>query len=103
MTAEEIRSSLTVVPKGWDQLLQNEIQKDYYQKLVADITQKYLTEKVYPPYKQVFSAFELTSLDDIKVVTKRAPSDEEMRQLLFAWKVAWKWLVFCSSRRACDY
>lgn len=68
MTAEEIRSSLTVFPKGWDQLLQNEIQKDYYQRLVADITQKYLTEKVYPPYKQVFSAFELTSLDDIKVV-----------------------------------
>ncbi len=28
------------------------------------------------------------SLDDLKVVTKRAPTDEELRDLLFAWKVA---------------
>ena len=27
-------------------------------------------------------------LDDLKVVTKRAPTDEELRDLLFAWKVA---------------
>jgi phosphoribosylaminoimidazolecarboxamide formyltransferase/IMP cyclohydrolase len=28
------------------------------------------------------------SLDDLKVVTKRAPTDAELRDLLFAWKVA---------------
>ncbi|QDY69935.1 bifunctional phosphoribosylaminoimidazolecarboxamide formyltransferase/IMP cyclohydrolase [Qingshengfaniella alkalisoli] len=28
------------------------------------------------------------SLDDLKVVTKRAPSDQELSDLLFAWKVA---------------
>ncbi|SFP35608.1 bifunctional phosphoribosylaminoimidazolecarboxamide formyltransferase/IMP cyclohydrolase [Tranquillimonas alkanivorans] len=28
------------------------------------------------------------SLDDLKVVTKRAPSDEEMADMLFAWRVA---------------
>ncbi|WP_180885137.1 bifunctional phosphoribosylaminoimidazolecarboxamide formyltransferase/IMP cyclohydrolase [Ruegeria sp. THAF57] len=27
-------------------------------------------------------------MDDLKVVTKKAPSDEQMRDLLFAWKVA---------------
>jgi phosphoribosylaminoimidazolecarboxamide formyltransferase/IMP cyclohydrolase len=28
------------------------------------------------------------TLDDLKVVTKRAPSDQELKDLLFAWKVA---------------
>ncbi|WP_444453898.1 bifunctional phosphoribosylaminoimidazolecarboxamide formyltransferase/IMP cyclohydrolase [Rhodobacter capsulatus] len=28
------------------------------------------------------------SMDDLKVVTKRAPSEQELRDLLFAWKVA---------------
>ncbi|MCL4119761.1 UNVERIFIED_CONTAM: hypothetical protein GTU68_021120 [Idotea baltica] len=28
------------------------------------------------------------NLDDLKVVTKRAPSDQEMQDMLFAWKVA---------------
>jgi len=28
------------------------------------------------------------SLDDLKVVTKRAPTDAELRDMLFAWKVA---------------
>ncbi len=28
------------------------------------------------------------SLDDLKVVTKRAPTDDELRDMLFAWKVA---------------
>ncbi|MEM6659053.1 MAG: bifunctional phosphoribosylaminoimidazolecarboxamide formyltransferase/IMP cyclohydrolase, partial [Pseudomonadota bacterium] len=27
-------------------------------------------------------------IDDLKIVTKKAPSDEQMRDLLFAWKVA---------------
>jgi phosphoribosylaminoimidazolecarboxamide formyltransferase/IMP cyclohydrolase len=27
-------------------------------------------------------------LDDLKVVTKRAPTDDELRDMLFAWKVA---------------
>jgi phosphoribosylaminoimidazolecarboxamide formyltransferase/IMP cyclohydrolase len=29
----------------------------------------------------------MVTTDDIKVVTKRTPSDEELRDLLFAWKV----------------
>ena len=27
-------------------------------------------------------------MDDLKVVTKKAPTDAQMRDLLFAWKVA---------------
>ncbi|MFA6624326.1 MAG: uracil-DNA glycosylase [Bacilli bacterium] len=68
MNEEEIRSFLSSFPDGWDELLKDEKNKTYYQNLLLSVSEKYLTEKVYPPYEKVFSAFSYTSVDDIKCV-----------------------------------
>jgi uracil-DNA glycosylase len=68
MTEEEISKSLSAFPGQWDSFLSEEKKKDYYARLVKEITRRYLSEKVYPPYQQVFTAFSLTPLDEIKCV-----------------------------------
>lgn len=68
MTLEEIEKSLTSFPGDWDSLLASEKEKDYYQGLVAKVSRLYLSENVFPPYKEVFHALELTSPENIKCV-----------------------------------
>lgn len=68
MTKEEIRNTLLAFPGKWNELLKEEKEKDYYLKLVDIVSEKYLSSTVYPPYEKVFSAFSLTSLENLKVV-----------------------------------
>lgn len=68
MTKTEIEQSLMTFPGDWNSLLSDEKKKEYYQKLVDVISDKYMTEKVYPPFDQVFNAFKLTPVDQIRCV-----------------------------------
>lgn len=52
----------------WQELINIEKQKDYYKSLKEQIDKKYETSTVFPPKEKIFSAFELSSLDDLKVV-----------------------------------
>ncbi|RXJ97916.1 uracil-DNA glycosylase [Arcobacter sp. CECT 8986] len=52
----------------WEQVIKIEKKKDYFKKLMLDIDEKYKTSIVYPKYENIFKAFELTSLDNLKVV-----------------------------------
>lgn len=52
----------------WEQVIKIEKKKDYFKKLMLDIDEKYKTSIVYPKYENIFKAFELTSLDSLKVV-----------------------------------
>ena len=52
----------------WDEILAEEIQKDYYQEL-QDFVQKRRAEvRVFPEEKNVFNALELTPFESVKVV-----------------------------------
>lgn len=52
----------------WDQLLQEEFQKQYYQKLREFLKQEYKTKRIYPSMHDIFHALKLTSYEDVKVV-----------------------------------
>lgn len=52
----------------WDQLLQEEMKKPYFQELMAWLDQEYKEHTVYPPREFLFQALKLTSYADTKVV-----------------------------------
>ena len=51
----------------WDNVLKEEIKKDYFINLLNTVNELYNTKTIYPPKKDVFNAFRL-SYNDIKVV-----------------------------------
>ena len=52
----------------WQEIIENEKQKDYYKSLKEEIDKRYETSKVFPEKKNIFKAFSLTKLDNLKVV-----------------------------------
>ncbi len=52
----------------WDDILQDEFQQPYYQQLRTFLKQEYEKEIVYPPMNQIWTAFQLTPYEDVKVV-----------------------------------
>lgn len=51
----------------WDEVLKDELQKDYFKKLLNIVNDLYKEKTIYPPKKDVFNAFRL-SYKDVKVV-----------------------------------
>ncbi len=52
----------------WQQLLQVEFDKPYFELLTAYVRHEYQTTTVYPPAGQIFRAFDLCPVDKVKVV-----------------------------------
>ena len=52
----------------WEDIIDLEKQKDYYKKLKEEIDKRYETTTVFPEKQNIFKAFYLTKLDNIKVV-----------------------------------
>ncbi|MCL1950067.1 MAG: uracil-DNA glycosylase [Turicibacter sp.] len=52
----------------WKTFLQDEFQKPYFQDLTRFLDTQYQNTTVYPPKEEIFTAFNLTSLADVKVV-----------------------------------
>jgi uracil-DNA glycosylase len=52
----------------WSNLLKEEFQKDYFIELSQKINEERVDQVVYPSHDQVFSAFNLTDFDQVKVV-----------------------------------
>jgi len=52
----------------WDVIIQKEKDKEYYKTLDNFIQERYNVTKVYPPKDKVFSAFNLTTYENLKVV-----------------------------------
>ena len=56
------------VQADWKQLLNEEIQKDYYLKLLEWVKQEYRTKRIFPKKEDVFNALVYTSYENTKVV-----------------------------------
>lgn len=56
------------IEKTWSDALQEEFQKDYFQQLTQFVHQEYRQYRCYPPGEEVFNAFNLCPLPDVKVV-----------------------------------
>ncbi len=52
----------------WEKALQGEFRKPYYRKLFETVGREYRTATVYPPADDIFNAFHLTPLPEVKVV-----------------------------------
>ena len=54
--------------KQWATLLEEEFEKSYYKEMWSKLEKAYQQEVIYPPKTQVFSAFEMTDYNQVKVV-----------------------------------
>ncbi|MCT7543482.1 uracil-DNA glycosylase [Aliarcobacter cryaerophilus] len=52
----------------WEDIIDLEKKKDYYKKLKEEIDKRYETTTVFPEKQNIFKAFSLTKLDNLKVV-----------------------------------
>ena len=57
-----------MIGNDWDNVLENEFNKDYFKKIKRFIDGEYKTKTIYPPYEDIFNAFKLTPLKNVKVV-----------------------------------
>ena len=56
------------VPSTWSFLLQEEIEKPYFQDLNRFISEEYSHNLCFPPVAQIFTAFDHCTFDNTKVV-----------------------------------
>ena len=56
------------IGNDWDELLKDEFQKEYYQKLRIFLAREYKTQTIYPDMYDIFNALRYTAYKDVKVV-----------------------------------
>lgn len=56
------------IENDWARALQDEFRKDYYSKLFRFVGHEYQANTIYPPGDDIFNAFHLTPLHDVKCV-----------------------------------
>ena len=54
--------------KRWNDLFQQEIQKPYYQELMAFLDEEYKTKAIFPPREDLFTCFDVCPYEKVKVV-----------------------------------
>lgn len=59
---------MAAINNDWLEPLKPEFSKPYYKELYAKVKEEYAKHLVFPPSNEIFSAFELTPLADVKVV-----------------------------------
>ena len=57
-----------MIGNKWDNVLQDEFKKEYFEKLMDFVKNEYKTKTIYPKQNEVFNAFRYTDFDNVKVV-----------------------------------
>jgi uracil-DNA glycosylase len=57
-----------MITNDWLEVLKEEFRKPYYSRLFQFVQQEYNTAQVFPPAEDIFNAFHLTPLHEVKVV-----------------------------------
>ena len=71
----------------WLEALKGEFGKEYYKRLFTKVNEEYRTYRIFPPANDVFNAFHLTPLKDVKVVIfGQDHTMERIRHLGFAFR-----------------
>lgn len=58
----------TIIHNDWQEVLQAEFASESYRKLHNFLKEEYRTQKIHPDMYHIFTAFELTPFQDVKVV-----------------------------------
>lgn len=56
------------IAEDWKNILQDEFNKPYFESLSAFVKNEYRTQRCFPRGNQIFAAFDLCALNDLKVV-----------------------------------
>lgn len=56
------------IEESWKKRLASEFDKEYFKTLTSFVKEEYKTKAIFPPGKLIFSAFEYTPFDKVKVV-----------------------------------
>jgi len=56
------------IEQSWAQKLQDEFEKPYFSNLVSFVKTEYANQRIFPPGKLIFNAFEICPFDKVKVV-----------------------------------
>ncbi|TDO04945.1 uracil-DNA glycosylase [Sunxiuqinia elliptica] len=56
------------IESSWKEVLVDEFKKEYFESLTEFVHQEYRTQKIYPPAKLIFNAFDQCPFDQVKVV-----------------------------------
>ena len=59
---------MAAISNDWLDALKDEFKKPYYKKLFETVNQEYKTRQIFPPSSDIFNAFHLTPLHNVKVV-----------------------------------
>ena len=59
---------MAAINNDWNDALKVEYEKPYYRELYKKVVNAYRTEMVFPPSEDIFNAFHLTPLADVKAV-----------------------------------
>ena len=59
---------MAAIANDWLEPLKPEISKPYYKKLYQTVNEEYRTHQIFPPADDIFNAFALTPLHEVKVV-----------------------------------
>ena len=57
-----------MIGNDWDSVLKEEFRKDYFLNIKEFVDSEYESKTVYPPYGEIFNAFKLTPLGNVRVV-----------------------------------
>ena len=57
-----------MIGNDWDRVLECEFKKDYFKKIMEFVDEEYSSKTIYPPYSEIFNAFKLTPLGNVKCV-----------------------------------
>jgi len=57
-----------IINNDWDQVLEEEYSKEYFQKLVSFIKNEYKYKRIFPLQIDIYNALKLTTYEDTKVV-----------------------------------
>ena len=59
---------MAAISNDWAEALKEEYRKPYYRELYNTINKEYREREIFPPAEDIFNAFHLTPLKDVKVV-----------------------------------
>ena len=59
---------MKIIGNDWDEILSEEFEKDYYQKLRSFLDEEYKNKTIYPLTQNIYNALRLTTYKDTKVV-----------------------------------
>lgn len=57
-----------MIGNNWDLALEKEFESDYFKQIMEFVDDEYSKKTIYPPYDDIFNAFKLTDIEDVKVV-----------------------------------